>query len=132
MASQGQVHLLAGDVRWTLVHNKEGKERKGVVGPCAPGSKAGFRSSQRPRVLAASQQGAQAEPCYSCRVYSYAVVIGLALEKQVLGLGRKASPHWSGHGRPQPHTQPCFPSRLYASLYLVHMFILAGKGLGLV
>ena len=71
-------------------HKQRNKERRreGVRGAVwAPGSKSGFLNKQRHRVMMASQQGAWAEPCYSCRFIHPQVLIGRILVEQVLGLG---------------------------------------------
>ena len=72
---------------------KEERRREGVRGAVwAPGSKSGFLNKQRHRVMMASQQGAWAEPCYSCRFIHPQVLIGRILVEQVLGLGRGRKP----------------------------------------
>lgn len=79
--------LQAGEARWTCANKKE-RRREGVRGAVwAPGSKSGFLNKQRHRVMMASQQGAWAEPCYSCRFIHPQVLIGRILVEQVLGLG---------------------------------------------
>lgn len=45
--------------------------------------------------------------------------------------GEPLPTHQRGHETTlQPYTQLCFPSRLYKSLYIVQVFVLAGRSLG--